>query len=244
MPVELPIVDLTQWPIIGTVCIVRPRVILHTAVSVDGRTDWAGFDVALFYELVGRWSEGATLVGADTLLAAALTEEIPAETEVERAPEPAPGDNRPLLVVVDSKGRIRAWHHWTRVGIWRKGISLCSASTPAEHLAYLSERGVEAFVAGSDLVDLDSALTWLAGEHGVRTVRVDSGGRLNGALLRAGLVDEVSVLIHPSLVGGSSPRSLFRAPDLESSDEVIDLSLEAVERLRGDVVWLRYAVQP
>jgi len=36
-------------------------------------------------------------------------------------------------------------------------------------------------------------------------------GRLNGVLFRAGLVDEVSVLVNPCLVGGTSPRSIFRA---------------------------------
>ena len=39
-----------------------------------------------------------------------------------------------------------------------------------------------------------------------RNVRVDSGGALNGALLRAGLVDEVSLLVHPRIVGGDGPR--------------------------------------
>ena len=36
-------------------------------------------------------------------------------------------------------------------------------------------------------------------------MRVDSGGALNGALLRAGLVDEISLLVHPVLVG-DAPR--------------------------------------
>ena len=53
-------------------------------------------------------------------------------------------------------------------------------------------------VAGA--LDLPAAL---AGFEGV--VRVDSGGALNGALLRAGLVDEISLLVHPVLVG-DAPR--------------------------------------
>lgn len=220
----------------------RPRVILHTAVSVDGRLDWAEFDVALYYELISNWKEDATLVGANTLLAAAETEEIPAETVVAPVLPPAAGDERPLLVVVDSKGKVKTWHHWSRVGIWRSGISLCSAATPAEHIAYLHERGVETFVTPGDQVDLSAALEWLAGNHRVGTIRVDSGGTLNGALLRAGLVEEVSILVHPALVGGTSPRSFFRAADLDEADGVIATSLEAVERLRDDIVWLRYSI--
>ena len=37
------------------------------------------------------------------------------------------------------------------------------------------------------------------------------GGRLNGVLLRAGLVDELHLLVHPVLVGGDTP-SFFREP--------------------------------
>jgi len=57
------------------------------------------------------------------------------------------------------------------------------------------------------------------------------------------LVDEVSLLIHPSLVGGTSQRGLFRAPDLASAEGVIALKLLAVQALEGDSVWLRYRVE-
>jgi len=67
-------------------------------------------------------------------------------------------------------------------------------------------------------------------------------GRLNGVLFRAGLVDEVSVLVNPCLVGGTSPRSIFVAPDLTSPEGVIPLKLLHVETLQDNVVWLRYEV--
>jgi len=73
-------------------------------------------------------------------------------------------------------------------------------------------------------------------------VRVDSGGTLNGLLLRAGLVDEVSVLIHPYLVGGISPRSLYRASDLIAASGVLNLKLIGVDQLPGDLVRLRYGI--
>jgi 2,5-diamino-6-(ribosylamino)-4(3H)-pyrimidinone 5'-phosphate reductase len=91
-------------------------------------------------------------------------------------------------------------------------------------------------------VDLRAALEELNRRHGVKVVRVDSGGTLNGVLLRAGLADEVSVLFNPCLVGGVTPRSFFRAEDLVSSEGVIPLRLLEVEKLKGDVVWLRYQV--
>jgi 2,5-diamino-6-(ribosylamino)-4(3H)-pyrimidinone 5'-phosphate reductase len=125
---------------------------------------------------------------------------------------------------------------------WRDVLVLCSRVTPREYLDYLEKQRVEYIVAGNERVDLRSALEELAARHGVKLVRVDSGGTLNGALLRVGLVDEVSVLLHPCLVGGTTPQSLFRAPDLASTDAVIPLRLTHVKRLRGEVVWLRYEV--
>jgi 2,5-diamino-6-(ribosylamino)-4(3H)-pyrimidinone 5'-phosphate reductase len=73
-------------------------------------------------------------------------------------------------------------------------------------------------------------------------VRVDSGGILNGVLLRAGLVDEVSLILNPCLVGGTSPKSLYVAPDLTSPEGVIPVKLTHVEQVEGDFVWLRYEV--
>jgi len=73
-------------------------------------------------------------------------------------------------------------------------------------------------------------------------VRVDSGGSLSGALLRAGLVHEVSVLLEPLLVGGVSPRAFLRGPDPALSGGAVGLRLTAVERFDDDVVWLRYDV--
>ncbi len=218
-----------------------PRVILHNAVSVDGRFDWFTPDIGQFYELISTWKEDATLMGADTILMSG--EEIPKEGEEAFAPPHIdPNDTRPLLAIPDSRGRVRSWHSLRQSGYWRDAVALCSRSTPKEYLDYLEKRRIDRIVAGDDHVDFRVALEELNARYGVKVVRVDSGGTLNGVLLRAGLVDEVSVLIHPSLVGGTTPRSLFRASDLTSPEGVIGLKLTHVEELRGDIVWLRYEV--
>lgn len=217
-----------------------PRVVLHNAVSVDGRIDGFQADLGLYYGLVGAWREDATLVGSETLLA------VPeAEPDGEAAPErPAadPADTRPLMVVPDSRGRIRCWDWLLRQPYWRDVVVLCSRSTPGGYLSHLESRGIERIVAGDRQVELRAALEELCARFGVKTVRVDSGGTLNGALLRERLVDEVSLLISPALVGGLSPRSIFRAPDLESPEGAIAVRLAHLERLDGDHVWLRYEV--
>jgi 2,5-diamino-6-(ribosylamino)-4(3H)-pyrimidinone 5'-phosphate reductase len=221
-----------------------PKVVLHNGVSVDGRMDWSTSegDIGLYYELAAYWKADAMLSGSDTLFAAYSAEPM-AEGEASNVEPPELHPlHVPLLVVVDSRGRLRNWQQIRREPYWRNAISLCSRSTPQSHLAYLQRWHVDYIVTGDDHVNLRSALEELNTRYGVKTVRVDSGGILNGVLLRAGLVDEVSVLIIPALVGGTSPRSIFTAPDLTSPDGVIPLKLIHVEQLRGDVVWLRYEV--
>lgn len=213
-----------------------PHVILHNAVSVDGRMDWPTVDLGLYYELAAQWPVDAMLSGSETILAAYAA--TPADAP---AAEPSP-EAQTLLVVVDSRGHIHNWPQIRYSPYWRDTIVLCSQATPIEYVNDLRKQGIAHIVTGDDRADLRVALEELSTRFGVKAIRVDSGGALNGALLRAGLIDEVSVLITPMLVGGTTPRSIFTAPDLTSPDSVIPLKLCHVEQLRGETVWVRYEI--
>jgi 2,5-diamino-6-(ribosylamino)-4(3H)-pyrimidinone 5'-phosphate reductase len=226
---------------------VLPHVIVHNEMSLDARMDGLEVDMGRYYALAGRWHEDCTLVGSTTLLSA-----LPALAEAEwaGAPEDAEGpaprraevsSDAPLLAVVDSRGRLPGLARIRRQPYWRDVVSLGSAATPAKHLERLEATNVRYITSGEERIDLRLALEALAERHGVRVVRVDAGGALVGALLRAGLVAEVSVVIEPRLVGGESHRWLVRAPDAGAGD-VVMLSLRKVEQFDDDVLWLRYQV--
>lgn len=222
-----------------------PRVILHNGASVDGRMDWdwATMDVGLYYELAARFQADAMLSGSNTILAAPSTGEATEENDdTVDLVEKDPNDPRPWLVVVDSQGRLQNLHRLRREPYWRDVLALCSHTTPHEHLAYLHKHHLEYIVAGDGQVDLRGALEELNTRYGVKVVRVDSGGILNGVLLRAGLVDEISILVTPCLVGGTTPRSFFVAPNLVSAEGVVHLRLLYAENVKDDTVWLRYEV--
>jgi 2,5-diamino-6-(ribosylamino)-4(3H)-pyrimidinone 5'-phosphate reductase len=121
-------------------------------------------------------------------------------------------------------------------------VVLCAEDSPTSYLAYLKKIEVQHILAGKGHIDLQKALEELNRRYGIQVLRVDSGGVLNGILLRAGLVNEVSVLIDATLVGGKTPRSIFVAPDLPASERAIPLSLTHMERLKENLVWLRYEV--
>ena len=221
----------------------KPRVILHTAVSADGRMDGFQPDLEAYYQLAGRFGEDVTLVGSGTLLQSPEGEILSREPdEIPEPKEAGPGDDRPILAVPDSGDRVKNWVYLRSLPFWRDVFALSSSTASPEQIDRFKRQRVPFFLSGRTKVDLAAALSAIAGRFGAKTVRVDAGGTLNGVLLRQGLVDEISLLVHPQYVGGISPRTLFRAEDLTAADGVIGLELAGNETLPGGLVWIRYNV--
>lgn len=216
-----------------------PRVTLHVEASLDGRIDGIQPDLGRYYALAGRFTVDAVLTGADTLLE---SPGLPVEDDEEPPTPQELGGSAPLLVIVDSRGRLRVWNWLRKQPYWRDVVVLTAETTPAAARERLAAASVTVVEAGGERVDLRAALELLNESYGVERLRVDSGGSLSGALLRAGLVHEVSVLLEPVLVGGVSPRAFLRGPDPALPGGAVGLRLAAVERFEDDVVWLRYDV--
>ena len=129
---------------------------------------------------------------------------------------------------------------------WRDPVALVSRATPQEYVDEVRRAGCDALVAGDERVDLRAALELLAAERGVTRVRVDSGGALAGALLAAGLVHEISLMVYPLLAGGAEEHTFNRlvAPDGALGGAAsAALALVGVDQLDGGVARLRYEVR-
>ena len=71
--------------------------------------------------------------------------------------------------------------------------------------------------------------------------RSGGGGGANGALLRAGLVDEISLVISPVVDGASGAPTVFNSGTADLGPAPIEkMTLASHEILDGGVVWLRY----
>ena len=202
----------------------RPYVVVHVAVSLNGCTAGFDVDVGRFYSLLPTWQEDITLAGADTILAQ--------ERELVAAPRPGAASSAPLLVVVDSRRRVREWEALRDCGYWSGVLPLRGTSRPP-----VGDPPVPELVVGSDRVDLRHALTQLASRTGARVVRVDSGGQLTRALLDLRLVDEVSLLVHPCLTDAGSHHWFGADPP-----PALTMALQDVETFDPGLVWLRYRV--
>jgi 2,5-diamino-6-(ribosylamino)-4(3H)-pyrimidinone 5'-phosphate reductase len=198
-----------------------PHVIVHMAVSLDGAIDGFDIDVGTYYRLAATWTDDATLVGADTILAQ--------EPALADSPSPGPAPDAPLLTVVDSRARVTAWDALRNAGYWSDVIALQAERTPPRAVD-----GLSTLVEGVERVDLGSALRRLHVERGISVVRVDSGGGLAGALLDANLVDELSLLVHPTIAGAASSRRWCGACTTR-----LEFVTQSSDVLDGGIVWLR-----
>ncbi|MFI5074761.1 MAG: dihydrofolate reductase family protein [Actinomycetales bacterium] len=142
------------------------------------------------------------------------------------------------FVVADSRGRV----DWTYTGDETTILHvLVCGSTPGGYLQRLRDLGVGYFVVGDRQVDLRLALVRL--RQGLRADRViiDSGGTLNAAVLRRGLVDIVDVVTLPGLVGGSGTPSIMDGPPARS--DAWPIRLELIDsRVAHGAVRSRYRV--
>jgi 2,5-diamino-6-(ribosylamino)-4(3H)-pyrimidinone 5'-phosphate reductase len=150
----------------------------------------------------------------------------------------APGDFDSFAFAIDASGRL-AWESNDIDG--DHVVAILSERVSDEYLAFLRERGVSYLLAGARDVDLAAALEKIGADFGVRTLMLEGGGRINGGLLSAGLIDEVSLIIAPVADGRMGTPALFD----EDGEDVTPqrLALESVEQREGGLVWLRYRVE-
>ena len=76
----------------------------------------------------------------------------------------------------------------------------------------------------------------------VETLMLEGGGHINGSLLSAGLIDEVSILILPLADGITKTPTTFEITGDTLRTKATHLRLADVKKLEHDVIWLKYSV--
>ncbi len=249
----------------------RPRVVVNVGASVDGKVAltrdallmrqpsldlWAAMTppaadpvpLDILDALRQQYGCNAILEGSGSLVAESeIPEDLPPHdgdtaglyehflpADITRLPSP------PLMwfTVVDSRGRVR----WTENHENWAALVLVAQSTPAAYLAYLRREHICYLVVGQDRVDLTQAIAAMGAELGIRCVLSTAGGGLNGALLRAGLIDELYLTLAPALIGGLGTPSVMDGPPLAIGEAATRLQLLSVNTDTSGSVRLHYAV--
>lgn len=205
----------------------RPWVRSKAAASMDGRTalangvsQWITGPAARRDVQNWRAQSCAILTGIGTVLA-----DDP-QLNVRDIETP----RQPLRVIVDSQLRTPP-----QAKVAGAGTLVVSTVEDTEKIQTLLDAGAEVLVLPSTdgQVDLTLLLELLA-ERGVNDLMVEAGATLNGALLEAGLVDELVLYLAPLLLGDTA-RGLFALPALRKMDERKNLSLIDVRQIGNDM---------
>ncbi|OHX20390.1 bifunctional diaminohydroxyphosphoribosylaminopyrimidine deaminase/5-amino-6-(5-phosphoribosylamino)uracil reductase RibD [Chromobacterium sphagni] len=212
----------------------RPWVVLKAAATLDGKTallngnsQWITGPQARQDVQRLRAASCAILTGSGTVLAdnpQLTVREVPVAVQ-------------PWRVVLDGALKTDPSSR-----IYQGGrVLLASCAADPARLAAYQRQGVEALMlargdGGADLTDL---LRQLAA-RGVNQLMVEAGAGLNGALLRAGLVDEIVLYLAPSLAGDAA-RGLFAWPALTDLADKVRLDIVDVGKVGAD---LRLILRP
>ncbi|MCZ8512881.1 bifunctional diaminohydroxyphosphoribosylaminopyrimidine deaminase/5-amino-6-(5-phosphoribosylamino)uracil reductase RibD [Paenibacillus filicis] len=210
----------------------RPFVTVKTASTLDGKiaaktgdSKWITNDASRSFVHTLRHRHLAILTGIGTVLAddPALTTRLS-----------VPGLN-PMRVVVDSALRIPPDAQLVRDGA-APTVVLTTDRAPEARRRELEARGVTVIDCGpGPAVDLYAAMAKL-GELEIGSLLVEGGGKLNGALLAARLVDKLVLFLAPKIIGGGAlaPGSMDFA-GFERMGEAIRLERMSVQSFGEDL---------
>jgi diaminohydroxyphosphoribosylaminopyrimidine deaminase/5-amino-6-(5-phosphoribosylamino)uracil reductase len=207
----------------------RPWVRMKIAASLDGQTalangrsQWITAQEARGDGHAWRARAGALLTGIGTVL----------EDDPRLDVRLAPVGRQPPLVVVDSRLQTPA-----DAALWAvadRPVWIYAAEPNADAQAALEGRGasVVQLPGPGGKVDLSAVMTDLAG-RGVNELHVEAGFKLNGSLLREGLVDEFLVYLAPKLLGPG--RGMVNLGPLEDLAGAVALEFDSMERIGPDL---------
>jgi len=228
----------------------KPYVICHMVASIDGRilhSRWRPRTIdggTLFERLHERLGGDAWLIGRVTgqEFAKGSAYSAHADRIYPRAPSLVRRDATAYGVVLDAHGKIA----WGRSDIGGDPIVVALTEQVSDaHIAGLHQDGVSYFFAGERELDLRRVLTFLHEKLGVKRLLLEGGGATNGAFLRAGLIDEVSLVLCPAVDGTQGAPSVFDSmgQDADLRAPIEAMSLERSEVLEGGAVWLHYRLR-
>lgn len=222
----------------------KPYVICHMFGSVDGRIKqniWGLKDHHKYFE------ETAAQIKADAWLVGRVTMEefsskkvhllskgkvtIPKEDFV------APKVSKTYAVVIDPSGKC----YWdTNMVSTEQVIEVLTQKVSSKYLEHLRSKNVSYIFGGKKELDLELVLTKLNKLFGIKRVRIDGGGHVNGSFLKAGLIDEFSLVLAPIADGTIGAPTVFEAEKGYGKRKATHFKLNSVKRIYNDFLWIRY----
>jgi riboflavin-specific deaminase-like protein len=213
----------------------RPYLVLNFATTLDGRAAIDGrsgsigseADTEMLQRL--RTRVDAVMIGAGTMRAERYGRMV-SDPDLRASRESTGLAHDPLAVIVSNRLEL-PWD----AGLFTSGGGEVVIFTASEQQPPETETPVTV-VRHPEGVELDTALGWLLGERGIRSVLCEGGPTLHGRLREGGIADELFLTIAPKIAGGEGPRVLEGAlPDVDRVELawLLDSDGELFARYRG-----------
>jgi len=226
---------------------VKPYVICHMIASLDGRIVSSRWNLspegrAEYETTAATYQANAWMCGRITMAAFARgTGPAPASDAppIPKTDFIAPHTQTSYAIALDPGGKL----YWERNDIGGDHvITVLTEKVSSDYLALLQARQISYLFGGLDSVDLSTVLDKLATSFQIKTLLLEGGGKINGSMLRAGLIDELSLLVAPVPDGSSGTAALFDTLDAAPHDlSGIRWKLLSIDRRADDIIWLRYS---
>lgn len=229
----------------------RPEIICHIMSSVDGRllpSRWTlPFDTTDPTELFRQYADAGRLLDTDAWMFGKSTtrEFFPQKFVAEDENHPEAGkyhigarESSRLFVTVDPEADILYTSGRLRGDCM--AVILGTNATDS-YLALLEEKGIS-YAVLPEPTDLKEAMTAVHDLFGVKKISLQGGGIINGAMLRTGLIDELSLVIYPGIDGLATDPSIFEYLGADGAHPASGQALEllSARTLAHGTVWLRY----
>lgn len=148
------------------------------------------------------------------------------------------------FIIIDNKPYLNG-NGVAYIAKWVKTLYLIT--TNKDHPAYkLKEDYPNIEIVFYDTeIDLADMLFKMKSQYGVKRITIQSGGTLNAQWIRQGLIDNVSIVIAPCLIGGVQTQSLVGGESLHSEEDlkfIKALKLVKNETLKNSYIHLTYKV--
>lgn len=111
-------------------------------------------------------------------------------------------------------------------------IEVLTRQVSLRYLTHLQTRSIPYIFAGDTEIDIEEALFKLKAYFGINKLLLEGGSILNGVFQRAGVIDELSLVVAP-IVADAEDKPLFMDAQMEN------YALEDVQ-YRNDTLWLNY----
>lgn len=177
------------------------------------------------------------------MFAAADTQPLPPATRSINAGNYIVQHKEPMCFFgIDTKGVLRWDKNTIKLSNMETPLHLViitTKTTPKEYLQYLQDKEISYLVAGEHEIDFPQLFTTIKSVFGTDRLLLEGGGHLNGSVLAADCVDELSIIVTPTILNRHKGPSIFE----RDADEPVNLkyfSFMNVTQLGKGSVLLRY----